>query len=275
MSATVVILGCGRSGTSIFGELFEHLPGYRYVFEPDFDELTPALFAGGPVAIKVPKRRHGAPMTAGLPFQLEEFLAQVPQPRVLFWQVRHPLDAICSLRPGITDGWSHNPRPADWVEWLDKPVVMQCARHWQNINDTGYAALRHLVRVTRYEDLVAAPESFAGEIVNAIAANPHDCAKGIARWVELVGNRKSPNAYEAKHQERWSRQDHSIRVERWRENLSDTELDMVCPIVWPAAERFGYAMPDRGRAIPQMTSRNPRAASRDGSGAAAMAARTH
>jgi hypothetical protein len=35
----VVILGCGRSGTSIFGELFEHLAPYTYYSEPSFAEL--------------------------------------------------------------------------------------------------------------------------------------------------------------------------------------------------------------------------------------------
>jgi len=29
-TANAVVLGCGRSGTSIFGELFAALPGFRY-----------------------------------------------------------------------------------------------------------------------------------------------------------------------------------------------------------------------------------------------------
>ena len=35
----VLILGCGRSGTSIFGELFESLPGFSYLSEPDLDAI--------------------------------------------------------------------------------------------------------------------------------------------------------------------------------------------------------------------------------------------
>lgn len=39
MNANVAILGCGRSGTSIFGELFEAFPGYRYWSEPHLAEV--------------------------------------------------------------------------------------------------------------------------------------------------------------------------------------------------------------------------------------------
>ena len=35
----IMILGCGRSGTSIFGELFEHLTPYHYLSEPDYEML--------------------------------------------------------------------------------------------------------------------------------------------------------------------------------------------------------------------------------------------
>ena len=35
----VLILGCGRSGTSIFGELLEHLAPYTYYSEPAFADL--------------------------------------------------------------------------------------------------------------------------------------------------------------------------------------------------------------------------------------------
>ena len=40
--AHVVILGCGRSGTSIFGELFEHLEPYTYASEPLYGAMWQA-----------------------------------------------------------------------------------------------------------------------------------------------------------------------------------------------------------------------------------------
>ena len=36
----VIILGCGRSGTSIFGELFDQLTPFTYHCEPGFHELV-------------------------------------------------------------------------------------------------------------------------------------------------------------------------------------------------------------------------------------------
>jgi hypothetical protein len=243
MSAHVVILGCGRSGTSIFGELFEHLTPYRYHFELPFEALESVDFSAGPVAIKVPKRAPGQPMTAGLPFLLGDLLAVVPQPRVLFWQIRHPLDAICSLRPGIAAVWSHNPRPPDWQEWMQQPLVMQCARHWQYINETGYLAVQSIVTVTRYERLVEAPFDFAADVARGIGLDPVACAPQLDAWAASVGNRKSPDSYEAKHQVHWSRQDHTTRIDRWRENLSDAEIEAVLPLIVNAARLHGYELP--------------------------------
>ena len=246
-SAHVVILGCGRSGTSIFGELFESLPSYRnsYRFEPAFDELRAIDFKSGPVAIKVPKRPAGQRMTPGLPFLLEDLLAIVPEPRVIFWQVRHPLDAICSLRPGITADWSHNPKPPDWVEWQKRPVIMQCARHWQHINETGYLAVRDIATVMHYEDLVCDPHYFARQVCDKAGIDMIDHAEGIEAWAARVGNAKSPDSYEAKRQTHWSRQDHTTRVERWRENLSPEDVEMVRPVVETAARLHGYDLPER------------------------------
>ncbi len=109
----VIVLGCGRSGTSIFGELFAGLPGYSYYSEPPFEDLAGYGYAA-PVAIKVPKPARGRPTSPGLSFLVSELCAAVPEPRQIFWLVRHPLDAICSLRVGISKNWGHHPRPPDW-----------------------------------------------------------------------------------------------------------------------------------------------------------------
>ncbi len=182
-------------------------------------------------------------MTPGLPFVLEELLQIVPQPRVIFWQIRHPLDAICSLRPGITEGWKHNPKPADWIEWLGKPVILQCARHWQNINETGYLAVKDVAKVMRYEDLVSDPHRFAQSVCEATGLDAAAHASDIDAWAASVGNAKSPESYEAARQVHWSRQDHTVRVERWRENLTASEIASVRPVVKGAALMLGYDLP--------------------------------
>lgn len=245
MSANVVILGCGRSGTSIFGELFENLPSYRYYFEPQFDELRTIDFNAGPVAMKVPKLPAGRQMTPGLPFLLEDLLLTVPEPRVIYWQIRHPLDAVCSLRPGIGENWSHNPKPPDYRDWQSRPLINQCARHWQYINEVGYRAVKDMAVVTHYEDLVCDPRQFVRTICDRAGIFAFDRIEAIEAWVSTVGNSKSPTNYEAKRQVHWSRQDHVMRVERWRENLSLADIAMIWPIVEAAAAMHGYVDPIR------------------------------
>lgn len=136
MNANVAILGCGRSGTSIFGELFEAFPGYRYWSEPHLAEVRPRR--GETVAVKVPRTPPGSTPPAGSSVSLDDLLTTIPSPRQIFWQVRHPLDAICSLRVGISDSWGHHPRPPDWRDWTGRPLLERCAHHWATINGPGY-----------------------------------------------------------------------------------------------------------------------------------------
>ena len=114
----VMVLGCGRSGTSILGELFEHLPDYRYRSEPPFAEVMDADFSS-PLAFKVPHESEGFKSDRGLSFPLAVLREKAPEMRFL-WIVRHPLDAISSLRIGIAQDWTHHPRPPDWQAWLEQ-----------------------------------------------------------------------------------------------------------------------------------------------------------
>jgi hypothetical protein len=243
MPKHVVILGCGRGGTSMLGELFEALSCYRYFFHSDWDTVRDLDYSGGAVALKRPRAATGAPMTPGLPFVIEEFLKSIPEPRAFFWQVRHPLDSICSLRPGIEAGWWHSPKPPDWEEWLCRPLVERCAYHWAYVNGPGYEAIREFSVVNKYEDMIASPHNIALRICVEAGVDTNAYAGEIRRWAELVSNEKSDQSYEAKHQDRWSRLDHHVRVGRWRENLSSDEVRSVLPIVSKAAGNFAYELP--------------------------------
>ena len=240
----IVILGCGRSGTSIFGELFEMLPGFRYYFEPSMDDLAGIDYKAGPVAVKVPKSPYGSPTTPGLPFVLQDLLNAIPEPSKIFWQVRHPLDAICSLRPGIEANWSHNPKPPGWESLLHQPWFERCARHWAYINGPGFQSVRHLASVYRYEDLIAGPRRAALRACGEAGVAGPAVEAAIDRWCSLVTNEKGPQAYEAKHQVRWSRADHAIRSGRWSQNLSPEEVRSVLPLVSAAAGNLGYELPN-------------------------------
>ena len=253
----VVIFGCGRSGTSIFGELFEYIPGYRYLSEPPFAELLQLKYDGpslpslqgsvaNSVAIKVPKESEGYPASAGLSFPLAELLTALPKPRKFYWQVRHPLDAIASLRIGISKNWGHHPRPPDWQDWLDKPLIVQCAYHWVYINKIGYQAVKSLVDVCKFETMLADPNAFAQRICQDIDVDPNACMQHLQIWSDRVQNTNNEKFVEAKTSRPYSRPDHRNRVGRWKENLSHGDLQQIMAEVsdiTEVAEQFGYTLP--------------------------------
>ena len=242
MTSHVVILGCGRSGTSIFGELFEHIPGYEYLSEPEFDAVLELDFTH-PVAIKVPKESDPFPASPGLSFPLPVMLAALPEPRRFYWQVRHPLDAIASLRVGISNNWGHHPRPPDWQDWADRSLVSRCAHHWAHINTVGYEQVKAHVRVCRFESMLSNPSEFARQVCAEIGVRPWECRPGLDAWSQRVQDSNNENFVEAKTSRSYSRADHSIRVGRWRENLSVDDLREAIPIVREAADTFGYTLP--------------------------------
>jgi hypothetical protein len=238
VAANAVILGCGRSGTSIFGELFAAFTGYRYWSEPLLDDLPSP--PSGPIAVKVPRTAEGDDPPPGLSTSLQALWAAVPDPRVVFWQVRHPLDAICSLRVGIADNWGHHPRPHDWQDWLDRPLVEQCAHHWATVNSAGYEHVRPFAVVNHFEDLIADPRACAERAAGLLGADP--TTPEVTAWCNRVQDTDNEQFIEAETSRARSRRDHLHRVGRWRENLTAAEVDAVRPIVAAAAATFGYAL---------------------------------
>jgi len=238
----VVILGCGRSGTSIFGELFQGLGTFTYYSEPPFADLQGYDYSQ-PIAVKVPNESAGFAPSPGLPFPLPELLRFVPEPRQIYWQVRHPLDAICSLRVGIAQAWGHHPRPPDWREWLDAPLLEQCAHHWNHINSVGYARVRELAVVSRFEDMLAAPDAFARRICAGVGLDPNRHEGTLARWALRVQDTNNEHFVEAECSRPYSRLDHEVRLGRFRENLTSAEAKRIFATVREAAAQFGYEPP--------------------------------
>jgi hypothetical protein len=239
MPAHALILGCGRSGTSIFGELFESLPGVTYLSEPHLADV-PAVALDETLAVKVPQVDGNDTPPAGLPAAPNDLYRALPEPLVVFWQVRHPLDAICSLRVGISQDWGHHPRPPDWRDWLHRPVVEQCAHHWAVINGAGYELVRDVAVLNRFEDMIRRPQTTADRTVRSIGIDPPTVATELAAWSQRVQDTNNEHFVEAVTSRRHSRTDHSRRVGRWRENLSPAEVAAVLPIVAPAASQLGY-----------------------------------
>ncbi len=235
---SVMILGCGRSGTSIFGELFEHLTSYTYHSEPPFHDVMTSDFME-PQAFKVPRESDGFEPVPGLSFPLHDLLQTCPNMKI-FWIVRHPLDAICSLRVGIANHWGHHPKPPDWRDWLSRPLLEQCAHHWTHINSIGYRHVATLAMTVRFEDMIADPSVFADQVCERIGLSPEAHRLERAQWARRVQDTNNEHFVEAKTSRHYSRPDHAVRVGRWRENLTREEIQSVLPIVAEAAQRFGY-----------------------------------
>ncbi len=239
MPAHVLILGCGRSGTSIFGELFEHIDGYTYHSEPEFESIVQMSFEQ-PVAIKVPKESPRFQPTAGLSFPLDVMLETIPQPLIIYWQVRHPLDAIASLRVGISKNWGHHPRPPDWRNWQHRPLVEQCAHHWDFINSVGYGQVQSLAEITRFEDMISDPFSFAARVCEHIGVAVAEQRPELRCWSDRVQDTNNSQFVEARTSRAYSRPDHARRVGRWKENLTEAEATCCAALVRNAADALGY-----------------------------------
>ena len=201
-----------------------------------------------PIAIKVPRESASYPAPPGLSFPIDTMLSTMSARVKIFWQVRHPLDAIASLRPGISNNWGHHPRPADWREWLDRPLIERCAHHWAYINKVGYDSVKELVEVCHFEEMIREPLAFALKICEKVGADNRASLHGLAAWADRVQDTNNDKFIEAVTSRNLSRTDHKYRVGRWRENLTKEDVKRVIPMVRSVAENFGYVLSiDNGR----------------------------
>ena len=237
--AHVLILGCGRSGTSIFGEFFQQLSSYSYFSEPPYADIKQYDYRQ-PIAIKVPTTSENYPPTAGLSFPLEDLLRTIPKPLTIFWQIRHPLDAICSLKVGIAKNWGHHPRPLDWKDWLDRPLILQCAHHWNYLNTIGYEKVADIATISTFESAILDSEKFAKNICELVNVDLELEAEPIQNWCNRVQNTNNEKFVEAMTSRAYSRHDHTVKVGRWRENMTEEEVEQVWAMVKLTAIRFSY-----------------------------------
>ena len=177
------------------------------------------------------------------PFLVVELLAVMPEPREIFWLVRHPLDAICSLRVGIAQDWGHHPRPPDWESWLSQSLLRRCAHHWVHVNTHGYEQLRDMAKLHRFEDMIRDPLGFARRIRGQVGLDSVACEEALRAWARRVQDEDNDDFEEAECSKSYSRPDHARKIGRWRENLSAAEVAELVPLVAETAARFGYALP--------------------------------
>jgi hypothetical protein len=238
-ASNVIILGCGRSGTSIFGELFQQLLNYTYLSEPLYEELLKLNYKN-PIAVKVPRESPGYPPDSGLSFPLSQYFEVLPGSKTVFLQVRNPLDTICSLKVGISKNWGHHPRPPDWQDWLDKPLITRCAHHWNYINTVSFDRVKNIAVVTRFEDLILEPLNFAKKICSYAGIDSELNKTSLELWAKRVQNSNNNDFVEAYTSRAYSTDDHRVRVNRWKENMKKEEVEQVVPIIKEAAGNFNY-----------------------------------
>ncbi len=238
MLIPVCILGCGRSGTSILGELFQDTRAYTYLSEPPLEAVYQLKFKD-PVAVKMPKP-GSLPASPGLPFLWPDVKQVFPEDTLWIWQVRHPLDTICSLKVGIEQNWGHHPRPPDWKDWLDHSLLERCAHHWNYLNTVGYDQVRNAVTVNKFEDMINDPLETARKLLSATGMHTMDYQWQIQQWASRVQNTNNSLFIEAQCSMDYSRNDHQTRVDRWRENLSLEQARALKPLIEEGARRFSY-----------------------------------
>ena len=133
-----------------------------------------------------------------------------------FWVVRHPLDAICSLRVGISQEWGHHPKPPDWEVWLRRPLIQQCAHHWAFLNTFGFEQVSAFATIIKFENMISEPNAVAKSVCKVLALNFHTLETSLSQWADRVQDTNNDEFVEAETSRAYSRLDHSVRVGRWR-----------------------------------------------------------
>jgi len=252
MSGTVAfITGCPRSGTSILGQVVGAHPDIEYVFELLRWGTSP--FGGHRL-----DARHATPLVAerlrheveklrqGKPVVLEKnprhsiqipFLRAVWPDCKIIHIVRDGRDVTCSLMPGIGgNAWNHT-KPSGWrMLQAAYQGLERCAHYWQRIMDCLLAELEEgsFIQI-RYEMLLGCPQATIGHILDYLSLPWTD---EMTLACEQITDRIDPNVSGLTP---WCRNDHTKRIGRWRENMTEADIEQVMPILAPMLERLGYA----------------------------------
>jgi hypothetical protein len=250
------IIGCARSGTSILGELIASHPEVKYIFEashiwelgglgeneshrltaqaatPQVKEQIRAWFEiqAGDANIVVEKNPRNS---LRVPYVKEIF----PEAKFIHI-VRDGRDVACSLVPGCGGPeWNHL-KPPSWKEYyVNYSGAIRCAHVWKEVVETTLSDLPQVPYLqVRYEDLLATPEITAKKIFDFLGVELHSNTLEFCR--KITSNTSS--AYHAKIQEQWYRNDHKVRVGRWRENLNEEEQEVINYLLTPLLTQFGY-----------------------------------
>ena len=123
---------------------------------------------------------------------------------------------------------------------MTRPLLERCAHHWNYINSRGFEQVAKCATLVRFEEMITDPTAFATSLCQTACLPKEQSATAIVEWSRRVQNSNNESFVEAKTSRNYSRPDHSVRVGRWRENLSPIEAAKIWPLVSGTAEKFGY-----------------------------------
>lgn len=253
-----LIMGCARSGTSILGELIASHPAVKYKHEahaiwdraglgenashrltqthatPEVQRIIRKKFteAQGEAAFFVEKCPRSV---LRVPF----IRAVFPEARLIHL-VRDGRDVACSMLPGIGGAeWRHLKPPA-WQELMRvESGIMRCAHAWRAIMEIAQQDLAQTPHfMLRYEDLVRDSERQARALFEFLEL---PFAPEVAAFCMNIQNEVA-SSYHAQKQVKWFREDHAVRIGRWRENMSPHEATRVETLLRPLLLQFGYSV---------------------------------
>ncbi len=265
----VFLVGCARSGTSIFGEAIAAHPRVAYLFEASsiWNSLVPrhddhrltAADATPEVAAAIYEALAAARRGLRGDVLLEKnpkHVIRIPFLHALFTEarflhlVRDGRDTVASLMFRNRGAeWGHLRIPG-WRELLaryESANHIRCAHQWSYAVATARrdaAALPEgLSREVRYEDLVARPAAVLREVLDFLGLEPHPDVDAFLFRIQD----ETKNSYHARKQVRHFVDNHRRRIGRYRENLGEAQLEDIVGVCGGLLEELGYgAYPEAG-----------------------------
>lgn len=154
--------------------------------------------------------------------------------------IRDGRDVTCSLLPGIGGKeWNHA-RPDNWLELSKFSALKRCALTWQEIILTADRDLKDLTSTSKhlikYEDLLNNTWSETFRLFNFLELK---ITPKIKTFIDKIQN-ETKHFYHAEKQVHWYRPNHSVRIGRWRENLTPDEQREVFNLIEDTLNYFGY-----------------------------------
>lgn len=248
-------VGCARSGTSILGELLAQHPAVNYLGEQNqhlwhkwYQRDHHRLYGDDATSeIKTALRDHFEGLPGDLvvdkcpPNSLRvPFLAAVFPGAIFIHIIRDGRDVACSLMPGIGgESWNHLKPPAWRALMMDCQGIERCARLWQMVVETTLDDLKQIKPrhfTINYEDLVRQPAL----VLNALQYHLRlPFSPEMVRFSEKIQD-ETAGSYHAQGQDTWYRDNHSRRVGRWKENLTEGQQKLVNRILKHTLIKLGY-----------------------------------